>query len=63
MMVNAYPNDIDDARSRRQILSPPPSLSHLCAGFDPHRGDFHLAPKLLDPQASRIPDSGSSRPL
>ena len=41
MMVNAYPNDIDDARSQHQIPSPLLSFSHLCAGFYPHRRDFH----------------------
>ena len=43
MMVtgNAYPNDIDDARSRRQTPSPLPPFSHLCAGFYPHRRDLH----------------------
>ena len=41
MMVNAYPNDIDDARSRRQISSPVPPFPHLCAGIYPHRGGFY----------------------
>ena len=41
MMVNAYPIDIADARSRRQIPSPLPSFAHLCAGLYPRRGDFH----------------------
>ena len=41
MMVNAYPDDIGDARPRRQIPAPLPSFSHLCAGIYPHRGDFY----------------------
>ena len=62
MMVNAYPNDIDDARSRRQIPLPPlPSFSHLYAEFYPHRGDFLPTP---DASGSSIsPDSDSLRPL
>ena len=44
-MVNAYPNDIDDARSRRQIPSPVPAFCHPCDGFYPHRGDFHPTPE------------------
>ena len=45
MMVNAYPNDFDDARSGRPIPSPLPSFSHLYAGFYPHRRDFHPTPE------------------
>ena len=45
MMVNAYPNFIDGARSQRQIPSPLPSFSHLRNGFYPHRGDFHPTPE------------------
>ena len=61
MMVNAYPNDIDDARSQRQIPSPLPSFSPLCAEFYPHRGDFHRTPGAS--KSSISPDSDSSRSL
>ena len=54
MMVIAYPNGIDGARSGRQIPSPLPSFFDPCAGFYPHRRDFHLAPKLLGTQASEF---------
>ena len=61
MMVNAYSNDIDDARSRRQIPSPLPPFFDPCAGFYPHRGDFHPTPEASGSSVS--PDSDSSRPL
>ena len=61
MMVNAYPNDIDDARSRRQIPSPLASFSHLCGGFYPHRRDIHLAPEAPGPLIAS--NSDSSHPL
>ena len=61
MMVNAYPNDIDDAWTWRQIPSPLPSFSHLCVGFYPHRGDFHPAPEGSGP--SVVLNSDSSHPL
>ena len=61
MMVNAYPNDVDDARSRRQIPSPVPAFCHPCDGFYPHRGDFHPTPEASGP--SVVSDSDSSHPL
>ena len=61
MMVNAYPNDIDDARSRRLLHLY--RLYLICApSFILIEGASNLHPKLLDPQDSRIPDSDSSRP-
>ena len=62
MMANAYPIDIDDAQSRRQIPLPPlPSFSHLCAGFYPYREDFHPTPEASGP--SVVSNSDSSHPL
>ena len=63
MMVNAYSNDIDDARSRHQIPSPLLSFYICAVDFILIEETSFLLPKLLDPQDSRIPDSDSSRPL
>ena len=62
MMVNAYPNDIDDARSRRQIpLAHLPSFSHPLAGIYPRRRVFQPSSEASEPSMS--PDSDSSHPL
>ena len=63
MMVNAYLNDIDGARSRRHIPSPLPSFFDPCAGFYPHRGDSHPTPTPEASGSSISPDSDSLRPL
>ena len=56
MMVDAYSNDIDDARSQRHILPPLPSFSHLCAGFYPHRGGIHPFPEASGPSVVSYAD-------
>ena len=62
MILNAYPNDIDDARPWRQIpLAPLPSFSHPQAGSYPRRRDIHLAPEAPGP--SVVSNSDSSHPL
>ena len=58
MIVNAYPNDIDDARSRRQIPSSLTSLSRPRIDFIVIEETSILPPKILDPQDSQIPDFG-----
>ena len=49
-MVNAYPNDIDGALSRRQIPAPLHTALLLSARriVSSHRGDFHPTPEASE---------------